>query len=47
MTYNKSIPEKVMNRWIDFSLDAYCINFLEANFNKYIVNLFLSIKEGM
>jgi hypothetical protein len=55
MTYKKTVPAKVINRWknlnqnynIEFSLDRHCINFLEKNFNKYISNLFISIKTGM
>jgi len=55
MTYKKEIPEIVSKRWnrlnpnyeIDFSLDADCINFLNENINKYVADLFVSIKEGM
>jgi hypothetical protein len=55
MTYHKPVPDHVFSRWrnlnpnyeIDFSLDDDCINFLKNNFNEYIVNLFITIKEGM
>lgn len=55
MTYNKNIPDKVINRWIkynndykiDFSLDKDCLNFLETNFNINIANLFSEINVGM
>ena len=55
MTYNKNIPDKVKNRWlnynddykIDFSLDKDCCNFLESNFNNYVSNLFDKINIGM
>ena len=55
MTYYKRVPDKVFKRWmalnpnyeIDFSLDNECITFLEHHFNKYVSNLFISIKKGM
>ena len=55
MTYKKTIPEKVRDRWtklnpnyeIDLSLDSDCVFFLESQFNKYVSDLFISIKKGM
>lgn len=55
MTYKKNIPELVTKRWnqlnlnyeIEFSLDVDCIKFLNENSNKYVADLFVSIKNGM
>jgi len=55
MTYKKSVPEHVFNRWqilnpeykIEFSLDNDCAEFLKSNFNQYITNLFTKIPIGM
>jgi hypothetical protein len=55
MTYKNKIPDIVFNRWtllnkeykMNLSLDNDCINFLQQNFNLYIVTLFVRIPEGM
>jgi len=55
MTYKKSIPNKIADRWkhlnpsyaIELSLDTDCIHFLRTYFNDYVANLFISIPEGM
>jgi len=55
MTYKKTIPNIVFDRWnslnkehkIELSLDDDCIDFLQKNFNSYIVDLFLKIPQGM
>ena len=54
MTYKKSIPTLVINRWnilnpgykIYFSLNEDCINFLKKHFNNYIADLFDTIHLG-
>lgn len=55
MTYKKSVPDIVFNRWktlnpdysIEFSLDSDCISFIEEHFNEHIASLFKSIPVGM
>jgi len=54
-TYHSVLPPTVLNRWrelntdytIDFSLDVECSEFIDAQFNRTISNLFLSIRRGM
>ena len=54
MTYFKTIPEHVINRWqelnpkyrIKFNLDDACEEFIKRNFNENILNLFRIIPEG-
>ena len=54
MTYNKSVPDYVFNKWtdlnsdfkIDFSLDNECIDFIKDNFNDALVDVFKNIKRG-
>ena len=54
MTYKRTVPNIVFNRWIKYnpnnkinlSLDKHCISFLKKFFNNYIMDIFRFIKFG-